>query len=120
MAGLVRKSLDLRRRLGHLRTAGQAGSGEPRGWSRRPPNFRTKLEIVQACRNPSPRQAAFAKPHVWATSPRGGWSVMDDGEEMEYGPGDFADTAPGHDAWIIGNEPASSSTGRASGTYATR
>ena len=31
--------------------------------------------------------------------------VMDDGEEMEYGRGDFAVMAPGHDAWIIGNEP---------------
>jgi quercetin dioxygenase-like cupin family protein len=31
--------------------------------------------------------------------------VMDDGEEMEYGPGDFAIMAPGHDAWILGDEP---------------
>jgi hypothetical protein len=31
--------------------------------------------------------------------------VMDDGEEMDYGPGDFAVMAPGHDAWIIGDEP---------------
>ncbi len=31
--------------------------------------------------------------------------VMDDGEEMEYGPGDFAVMAPGHDAWVTGNEP---------------
>jgi hypothetical protein len=31
--------------------------------------------------------------------------LMDDGEEMEYGPGDFADMAPGHDAWIVGDEP---------------
>ncbi len=31
--------------------------------------------------------------------------VMDDGEEVEYGPGDFAVMAPGHDAWIIGDEP---------------
>ena len=30
--------------------------------------------------------------------------VMDDGEEMEYGPGDFAIMAPGHDAWILGDE----------------
>jgi quercetin dioxygenase-like cupin family protein len=30
--------------------------------------------------------------------------VMDDGEEMEYGPGDFAVMAPGHDAWIVGHE----------------
>jgi len=31
--------------------------------------------------------------------------VMDDGEEMEFGPGDFGIIAPGHDAWIIGDEP---------------
>jgi len=31
--------------------------------------------------------------------------VSDDGEEMEYGPGDFAVMAPGHDAWILGDEP---------------
>ncbi len=31
--------------------------------------------------------------------------VMDDGEEMEFGPGDFAVMAPGHDAWIIGDQP---------------
>jgi quercetin dioxygenase-like cupin family protein len=31
--------------------------------------------------------------------------VMDDGEEMVYGPGDFAIMAPGHDAWVIGDEP---------------
>ena len=31
--------------------------------------------------------------------------VMDDGEEMAYGPGDFAIMAPGHDAWVIGDEP---------------
>lgn len=31
--------------------------------------------------------------------------VMDDGEEMEYGPGDFGTMAPGHDAWILGEEP---------------
>ena len=31
--------------------------------------------------------------------------VADDGEEVEYGPGDFALMAPGHDAWIIGDEP---------------
>jgi quercetin dioxygenase-like cupin family protein len=31
--------------------------------------------------------------------------VMEDGEEMEFGPGDFAVMAPGHDAWVIGDEP---------------
>jgi quercetin dioxygenase-like cupin family protein len=31
--------------------------------------------------------------------------VMDDGEDMEFGPGDFAMIPPGHDAWIVGNDP---------------
>lgn len=31
--------------------------------------------------------------------------VMDDGEETEYGPGDLGVIAPGHDAWITGDEP---------------
>jgi hypothetical protein len=30
--------------------------------------------------------------------------VMEDGEEMEFGPGDFAIMAPGHDAWIVSDE----------------
>jgi quercetin dioxygenase-like cupin family protein len=30
----------------------------------------------------------------------------DDGQEMEYGPGDVADIPPGHDGWVIGKEPA--------------
>ena len=31
--------------------------------------------------------------------------VMEDGEATEYGPGDFAVMAPGHDAWIVGDQP---------------
>jgi len=30
---------------------------------------------------------------------------MDDGEEVELGPGDAAIVPPGHDAWVIGSEP---------------
>jgi quercetin dioxygenase-like cupin family protein len=30
---------------------------------------------------------------------------MDDGEEGEFEPGDFMICPPGHDAWIVGNEP---------------
>jgi len=29
----------------------------------------------------------------------------DDGQEIEFGPGDVADIPPGHDGWIVGNEP---------------
>ena len=31
--------------------------------------------------------------------------VMDDGEQMEFGPGDFGIIPAGHDAWTVGNEP---------------
>ena len=31
--------------------------------------------------------------------------VMDDGEETEFGAGDFAVIPAGHDAWVVGNEP---------------
>ena len=46
--------------------------------------------------------------------------VMDDGEEMEYGPGDFAIMAPGHDAWVIGNEPCVLIGWQGFGGYAKR
>jgi quercetin dioxygenase-like cupin family protein len=31
--------------------------------------------------------------------------AMDDGLEMEFGPGDFSMIPPGHDAWIVGDQP---------------
>ncbi len=31
--------------------------------------------------------------------------VMDDGTELEFGPGDVGVVPPGHDAWVVGNEP---------------
>ena len=30
---------------------------------------------------------------------------MDNGAEKEFGPGDVSSIAPGHDAWVVGNEP---------------
>ena len=30
---------------------------------------------------------------------------MDDGTEVEMGPGEASITPPGHDAWVVGNEP---------------
>ena len=30
---------------------------------------------------------------------------MDDGTEMEFGPGDLVDIPPGHDGWVVGSEP---------------
>lgn len=31
--------------------------------------------------------------------------VMDDGSEEEFGPGDVSLLPPGHDAWVVGQEP---------------
>ncbi len=31
--------------------------------------------------------------------------VMDDGQELEVGPGDAHSVGPGHDAWVVGDEP---------------
>jgi len=31
--------------------------------------------------------------------------AMDDGAEEEFGPGDAAVIPPGHNAWVVGNEP---------------
>lgn len=31
---------------------------------------------------------------------------MDDGERAEFGPGDVFDIPPGHDTWVVGDEPA--------------
>ena len=31
--------------------------------------------------------------------------VMDDGSEEEFGPGDTAVIPPGHNAWVVGDEP---------------
>ena len=33
--------------------------------------------------------------------------VMDDGSEMEIGPGDTYVIPPGHDAWVVSDEPVS-------------
>jgi hypothetical protein len=30
---------------------------------------------------------------------------MDDGQQMDFGPGDFMIAEPGHDAWTVGDEP---------------
>jgi hypothetical protein len=32
--------------------------------------------------------------------------IMDDGTGADFGPGDVSLIPPGHDAWVIGNEPA--------------
>ena len=45
--------------------------------------------------------------------------VMDDGKEAELGTGDVAIIPPGHDAWVIGDEPFVGLDFQGGKTYAT-
>lgn len=104
MAGLVRKSLDAPEEVRPF----QEGTG--------------KLELVNIDAGPVGR-ATFEPGWQWSkhVKPIAQTSsclaahmgyfiagrmkvVMDDGEETEYGPGDFGVIQPGHDAWVIGDE----------------
>jgi hypothetical protein len=44
---------------------------------------------------------------------------MDDGTEKEMGPGDACVIPPGHDAWVVGNEPVVAIDFTGGETYAT-
>jgi quercetin dioxygenase-like cupin family protein len=44
--------------------------------------------------------------------------VMDDGTEVEVGPNSVARIEPGHDAWVVGDEPCKSIDFGPSPTYA--
>jgi hypothetical protein len=43
---------------------------------------------------------------------------MDDGTEDEFGPGELALISPGHDAWVVGNEPVVSLDVTGTGVWA--
>lgn len=44
---------------------------------------------------------------------------MDDGAEDEYGPGDAGSIPPGHDAWVVGEEPFVAIDFQAGANYAS-
>ena len=43
---------------------------------------------------------------------------LDDGSEIEYGPGDMYNIPPGHDSWVVGSEPVVSVDFRGAETFA--
>lgn len=73
------------------------------------------MMVARAVFNPGWRWSADIKPLVGTDSCEvahtgyvisGRFSVrMDDGEEYEFGPGDAHLVPPGHDAWVVGDEP---------------
>lgn len=50
---------------------------------------------TKTCESPHLQYHIAGKIHV----------VMDDGTETEFRPGDVSQIPPGHDAWVVGNEP---------------
>ncbi len=50
---------------------------------------------TQSCQQPHTQLVLSGRLHV----------KMDDGKEWEAGPGDVAYVPPGHDGWVVGNEP---------------
>ena len=50
---------------------------------------------TDSCQAPHTQYQVSGKMHV----------VMDDGTEAESGPGDIVYISPGHDAWVVGDEP---------------
>ena len=45
-------------------------------------------------------------------------TVMDDGSEEEFGPGDVFSIPPGHDGWVVGDEPVVAIDITGAGEYA--
>ena len=75
----------------------------------------TGMTIVRAAFNPGWRWSTDVKPLVGTEScqvSHAGYVVsgrlhvrLDDGREYELGPGDAHVVSPGHDAWVVGEEP---------------
>jgi quercetin dioxygenase-like cupin family protein len=53
------------------------------------------MEMVQRCQMAHTGYGISGRLHV----------KMDDGTEQEFGPGEVSYVPPGHDAWVVGNEP---------------
>ncbi|HLG67292.1 MAG TPA: cupin domain-containing protein [Acidimicrobiales bacterium] len=104
MAGIVRKNLDKPEEVrpfeggtGQLELVNLAGGAVGRATFK--PGWRWS-EHVKPIAGTESCQAAHTGYYVSGRMK----VVMDDGEEAEFGPGDFAVIPPGHDAWIVGDE----------------
>src|SRR5712691_650065 len=86
-----------------------AGTGEGRivslgglAWGKGtlPPGWRWSKDVkpitkTDSCQAPHLLYVISGRMHV----------VLNDGSEDEFGPGDLGLIPPGHDAWVVGNQP---------------
>jgi hypothetical protein len=92
----------------------------PRGWCDRPPPPKFAAGYITPARpaksiQPEKAKIESVKPTVGGESCQrrhvkifvsGRQRIrMDDGTELEFGPGDVAIIDPGHDGWVVGDEP---------------
>ncbi len=105
MSGLVRKSLDspeetrpFEAGTGKLELVNLDAGGVGRATFE--PGWRWSLHVKPIAKTDSCQAA-----HMGYVISGRMKIVMDDGEEMEFGPSDFMICPPGHDAWIVGEEP---------------
>ena len=76
---------------------------------------KTELKVTRVTHEPGWRWSECVKPAVGTDSCQVGHLIhvtsgrivvrMDDGSEAEFGPGDVGSIPPGHDAWVVGDEP---------------
>ena len=66
---------------------------------------RTHFEPGEKCVKPIAKTESCQAPHTHYIISGRMRVKMDDGSEEEFGPGDVGYLPPGHNAWIIGNEP---------------
>jgi quercetin dioxygenase-like cupin family protein len=59
----------------------------------------------EKCVKPLVKTNSCQAPHTQYVIPGRIKVAMDDGTEEEFGPGDAAVIPPGHNAWVIGDEP---------------
>ena len=114
MAGLVRKSLDtpeetrpFKDGAGHLELGAMDEGGVGRATFQ--PGWQWSKHVKPIAGTDSCQSAHLAYFVSGQMTVR-----MDDGEEQTFGPGDYMNCPPGHDAWTVGNGPCVVSTGRGS------
>ena len=104
MAGLIRKSLDAPEEVRPFQGKGQLelvilDSG-PVGRGTFEPGWRWSTNVKPIAGTDSCQAA-----HLGYVISGRMVIRMDDGQETEFGPGDIMSCPPGHDAWIIGDNP---------------